>query len=102
MKFNILSTSFEIEIDKADFAAILQYESELGFEDRYSLGYQLENIEGVNEVDYDDYFGNRILFFIEEESNITKTKEEILKIIIGFIAESHEEPNNIKQNRSRI
>jgi hypothetical protein len=74
MRFEATSMSWSVEIDRDLFAKNL-------LNDNCKLYYDLEEIEGVSDVDYDGHFGAFVFFELDLEVNVPETLNKVKKII---------------------
>lgn len=77
---------FTIELSKEDFIKIMDKDAERLLL-HTTLGYELEQIEGISEVDYDVHFGPHIYYTVELEHLDGSTKQ-IDKIIKDYLSEA--------------
>ena len=88
MEFQVTSTSYCIEVTVDQFRKIIDRENEQQNDGDWENGLnnQLEEIEGVEDVDYNGHFGANIFFRMTAEVDERETKFAIKKVIDSWIS----------------
>lgn len=88
----ITSSSYRIKIDDIeDFLNICGYSDELLYEDdSRPLWKRLDDIRGVDEIDYNGHFGSNVWLTVEESYNSNGTWIDIFQTINDYIQEAGE------------
>lgn len=98
----ITSSSYKIKInDCEDFLNICNYDDELFYEDdSRPLWKRLDDISGVDEIDYNGHFGSNVWLTVTEEYNSNGTWIDIFQTINDFIQEAGEFYEQANQDES--
>lgn len=90
MKLERTATSYAVEIDRDDFLALTRIEGDWPLQ--RTLAEDLDQLDGIDKVDYNGHFGACIYFTIEVGNDNPKTHKQILDLIEKHVDRAKKAP----------